>query len=101
MSHQMKAGPTTKAKTFSFGKQLYILPDMEAGELAKVQPDGLTAKLKACNSRLPPPTANVGFVSVAFHLMLRRFKGFLTDAEWRQTKYQVGTYYLVYTSELI
>jgi len=90
MPQRPKAGPASRAKTFCFQKQLYVLPDMDAAEVTNVQPNDLMMKLKACNSRLPPQEENVAFVSAAFHLIRARFRGgFLTDVELRRAKYQV------------
>lgn len=89
MPQRPKAGPASKAKTFCFQKQLYVLPDMDAAEVTNVQPNNLMMKLKACNSRLPPQEENVAFVSAAFHFIQARLRGFLTDVELRRAKYQV------------
>lgn len=91
MSQRTEAGPASKAKKmFTFRQQSYVLPDMKAMEVRKVQPNDLMVRLKASNSRLPPEIANVEFLSAAFGVLLRQSWGVLTNVEWRQAKYQVG-----------
>lgn len=98
-SQQPQAGAASKEKTFSFQKQLYVLPDTNTVVLTKVQLRDLTVKLKACNSRLPPVEQSLAFRNAAFDCLKRRDRGSLSDVELRRVISQVGTFVLLSTPD--
>lgn len=74
----MEAAPASNAKPFKFRKKRYVLPDIAATELAKLQPQELLLKLKASNGRLPNQFAKVEFLRTVFFALFRRNGGSAT-----------------------
>ena len=76
MAPQAKAGPATEVlKMFKFRKQFYDLPDIDAIDMARLEPEDFMAKLKSTNPRLPNKTATIEFLSAAFFALLKSYRG--------------------------